>query len=68
MVLDHAYTHFKVTLHVHHCRYVSGVPQTIECDEVRWVRLDEMDGLPFPKANGRIIEVLRQLGGPPEGV
>jgi A/G-specific adenine glycosylase len=67
MVLDHAYTHFKVTLHVHHCRYVSGVPQLIECDEVRWVSLVEIDRFPFPRANGRIIEALRQLGGPPVG-
>ena len=60
ITIEHAYTHFRVTLTVHHCRYVSGVPQPIECDEVRWVTLDEIDQFPFPKANTQIIAALRQ--------
>jgi len=57
--VEHAYTHFRVTLHVHHCRYLSGEPQPIECDEVRWVSPAELDQFPFPKANVKIIEALR---------
>lgn len=57
--LDHAYTHFKVTLHVHLCRHLSGDPQPLECDEVRWVTLENIDQYPFPKANSQIIAALR---------
>ncbi|MGI0490989.1 A/G-specific adenine glycosylase [Alkalinema pantanalense CENA528] len=64
ITVDHAYTHFKVTLHVHHCRHVAGEPQTIECDEVNWVTLETIDQYPFPKANVQIIEALRQAGRP----
>ncbi len=60
LVLEHAYTHFRVTLTVHHCRHLAGEPQPLESDEVRWVRLDEIDEFPFPKANIKIIEALRQ--------
>lgn len=60
IVVDHAYSHFRVTLNVHHCRHVSGEPQAIECDEVRWVALTELDQFPFPKANSQIIEALKQ--------
>jgi A/G-specific adenine glycosylase len=60
ITVDHTYTHFRVRLEVHHCRYVSGEPQPIECDEVRWVTLAEIDQFPFPKANGQIIAALRQ--------
>lgn len=59
MVLEHAYTHFKVTLNVHYCRHLSGEPQPLECDEVRWVTLDEIEAYPFPAANVQIIEALR---------
>lgn len=59
MSLDHAYTHFRITLHVHYCRHLTGEPQTIECQEVRWVTLDEIDRYPFPKANTKIIAALR---------
>jgi A/G-specific adenine glycosylase len=64
ITIDHAYTHFRVTLAVHHCRHQSGEPQPIECDEVRWVTLDEIDQYPFPKANVQIIEALRQAQPP----
>ncbi len=60
ITLDHTYTHFKVTLNVHHCRHLQGEPQPLECDEVRWVSLSELDDFPFPKANERIIAALRQ--------
>ncbi|MBE9099118.1 A/G-specific adenine glycosylase [filamentous cyanobacterium LEGE 07170] len=58
--LDHAYSHFRVTLNVHHCRHLSGEPQPIECDEIRWVSLDELDQYPFPAANVQIIDALKQ--------
>lgn len=59
ITIDHAYTHFRVTLNVYHCRYVRGEPQPIACDEVRWVRVDELDQFPFPKANVQIIAALK---------
>ncbi|MEL7353890.1 MAG: A/G-specific adenine glycosylase [Cyanobacteria bacterium J06649_5] len=59
ITIDHAYTHFKVTLNVFNCTHLSGEPQTIECDEVKWVTLNEIDQYPFPKANGQIIEAIK---------
>jgi A/G-specific adenine glycosylase len=58
ITIEHTYTHFHVTLNVHHCRHINGEPQPIECDEVRWVNLHELEQFPFPKANVRIIEAL----------
>lgn len=60
ITIEHTYTHFHVTLNVHHCRHISGDPQPIECDEVRWVSPEELDQFPFPKANVTIIEALQQ--------
>ncbi|MBW4441611.1 MAG: A/G-specific adenine glycosylase [Plectolyngbya sp. WJT66-NPBG17] len=59
ITVDHTYTHFRVTLSVHHCRHVSGEPQAIECDEIRWVTIEELSEFPFPKANLTIIEALK---------
>jgi A/G-specific adenine glycosylase len=61
LTLDHAYTHFKVTLNVHHCRHVDGDPQPIECDEVRWVEVADLEQYPFPAANVKIIEAIKAL-------
>jgi A/G-specific adenine glycosylase len=60
ITVDHAYSHFRVTLNVHHCRHLSGEPQPLECDEVRWVMPADLDQYPFPKANVQIIEALPQ--------
>ena len=60
ITIDHTYTHLHVSLTVHHCRYLIGEPMPIECDEIRWVTLDEIDQFPFPIANAQIIAALRQ--------
>lgn len=61
ITIDHTYTHLRVTLIVHHCRYMAGVPQPIECEEIRWVSLDELGDYTFPEANSQIIAVLQPL-------
>jgi A/G-specific adenine glycosylase len=57
----HAYTHFRITLHAYHCRYLSGAPQCIRCTAWKWVLLQELDDYAFPAANRRIIESLQTL-------
>lgn len=60
ITIEHVYTHLHVILTVHHCAYVSGTPQPLECDEVRWVTLAEIEKYPFPEANAQIIAALRE--------
>lgn len=59
ITIDHTYTHLRVTLTVHHCRLLQGIPQPLECDEVRWVSLDELEKFTFPEANAQIIAALK---------
>lgn len=68
ITVDHTYTHFRVSLHVYHCRHIEGVPQPIECDRVCWVSLDRLDEFPFPKANVKIIEALQIPQGLPNWI
>ncbi len=62
ITIVHTYSHLHVTLIVHHCQYTDGIPQPIECDEIRWVTLAEIDKFSFPEANFQIIAALRQVG------
>lgn len=55
----HAYTHFKITLHAFHCRYVSGNASPRASQELRWVTMDELKNYAFPKANNKILDVLK---------
>lgn len=59
-VVQHAYSHFRITLYAYHCTTISGDAAPKTSQEIRWVSLDELDDYAFPKANKRIIEALRQ--------
>jgi 8-oxo-dGTP diphosphatase len=63
ITIDHTYTDLRVTLTVHHCRHLTGVPQPLESDEIRWVSLEELEKFTFPKANIQIIAALKGTGG-----
>lgn len=60
ITIEHSYSQMKVTLHVYHCRYLGGTPKTIECDEFKWVTLDNIEQFTFPQANHQIITALKK--------
>jgi A/G-specific adenine glycosylase len=57
--VQHAYTHFRITLYAYHARHVGGDPQALGCAAWRWVTLDELDAYPFPVTDRKIIQALR---------
>ena len=58
MKLDHAYSHFKITLHAYFCTWLSGTPEPHSSQEIRWVSMDQLDQFPFPKANRSLTNAL----------
>lgn len=64
--VDHAYTHFRITLHAFHCIHEAGEPRALGCAGWRWVTLEELDDFAFPKADREVIKALR-IGGNSRG-
>jgi A/G-specific adenine glycosylase len=62
--IRHAYTHFKITLHVYQCRYGHGTLHLHACDDFRWIRLDEINRYAFPAADKKVIELLIERMSP----
>ena len=60
ITLDHAYSHKKLRFVVHLCAWVSGDPQPLASQQVRWVSPDQLDTFAFPAANSKMIEALRR--------
>ena len=58
--VDHAYTHFKITLHAFECRYRGGPIRLIGIDDYRWIRPRELDGFALPAADHKIIDLLKR--------
>ena len=48
-----------MTLYAYHCQLVRGEPQCLECDDLRWVTLDNLDAFAFPVADQKVIASLR---------
>jgi len=61
MKLDHAYSHFKITMHAYLCDLEAGTPEPKSSQEVRWIPIGELADYPFPKANRRLTEKLMNL-------
>ena len=60
ITIDHTYSNLRITLTAHHCQHLSGEPQTIECDEIRWVWVNELENFTFPPANAEIIKAIKK--------
>ncbi len=57
--LEHAYTHFRITLHAFHARHTGGEPKKIGVADWRWVGLAALDGFAFARTDQHIIAALR---------
>ena len=61
--VEHAYSHFRITLHAYRCRLRLRQPTTDLPSA--WVAVADLDDYAFPRANGRVIEALRDLDRAP---
>jgi 8-oxo-dGTP diphosphatase len=60
ITINHTYPAFQITLIVHHCQHISGTPQPIESDEIRWVDVCDLATYNFPAANIAIINAIQE--------
>ena len=60
IVVDHAYSHKRLRFVVHLCQWLSGQPQPLASQQVRWVEPSDLSSYPFPAANARIIAALNR--------
>jgi A/G-specific adenine glycosylase len=59
IVVEHAYTHFRITLYAFSCRLVAGEPRSIDVADWRWITLADIDSYAFSAADLQIIRALR---------
>lgn len=64
-VVQHAYTHFRITMHAFHCQLGASQPRALGCADWRWISLDDVPRFAFSAADHQIIAALRDPSGPP---
>ncbi len=60
--VDHAYTHFRITLHAFACRYLGGRIRLLGIDDYRWIRPEDLEQFALPAADHKIIALLNERG------
>jgi A/G-specific adenine glycosylase len=60
-VYNHAYTHFRVTLHAFYSSLSQGEPQALDASEIRWVPILQLVDYPMGKIDRRISNDLNNL-------
>lgn len=56
--VNHAYSHFKVTLNVYKCTHTSETPKANAHTKLKWVTPNQFDEYAFPKANHKFLRLL----------
>ena len=51
IAVKHAFSHFRITLHVFSCDRLRGNPRPLDTAEVRWVRLKDLRRFPMGRAD-----------------
>lgn len=62
--LDHAYTHFRITLHAFTCRLTAGRANPPDGTKHEWVHPPDLVQYAFPRANRKLIDRLLSTGAP----
>ncbi len=57
-VVNHAYTHLRVTLHVYRCAVQQGAPEPREHTELKWVFPSQTGRYAFPRAHHKFLSRL----------
>jgi A/G-specific adenine glycosylase len=56
--VNHAYSHFRVTVNVYRCEALSGTPKARTHTELKWVAPSQFDRYAFPKVNHKFLALL----------
>ncbi len=65
--VNHAYSHFRITLRAYSCTLISGKPVSMDGLLTAWVEPDELNKFAFPKANRYILNLLTPHRTNPHG-
>ncbi len=62
MEVLHEYPDLTVRLTLFHATITAGKPRALEHNDIRWITVNEIDGLSFCPADETILERLKQYG------
>ena len=59
--IDHDYESKSITLHLFHCDWLNGTPAPLGCDEIRWVKPEELADFQLPPPDLQLLPLIQEL-------
>jgi len=59
--IDHDYESKSITLHLFQCEWLEGTPTPLGCDELRWVRPEELGNYQLPPPDVQVLPAIQNL-------
>jgi A/G-specific adenine glycosylase len=53
--IQHAYSHFSITMHAYNCQFIKGNLKLLGCTDFKWINPGDIEKFAFPKANHKIF-------------
>lgn len=63
MTVEHAYSHFTMTMHVYTARILRGRPRPLHCADYAWVHPLRLRDYAYSKADLQVVARLQEQGG-----
>ena len=61
--IDHEYETKSITLHLFQCSWLKGSPTPLGCDEIRWVKPEELANYQLPPPDLQLLPSIQNLAG-----
>ncbi|UCE19076.1 MAG: A/G-specific adenine glycosylase [Gemmatimonadota bacterium] len=59
--VKHGYSHFRITLHGFHCKYIRGQVQSLGCADWKWVSPSRVSSFALPGADRKLFETWKTM-------
>ena len=57
-LVKHSYSHFSINLIGYLCSYLSGTPQAIVSDDIKWIKTSNIKNFAFPKSTNKLFKLI----------
>ena len=58
-MIQHSYSHMNINLHGYECNIKKGKIKINDCDDAKWININQINHYAFPKANHKLFSIIK---------
>ena len=60
-MIQHSYSHMNIKLHGYECNIKKGKIKQKQCDDLKWININQINRYTFPKANHKLFSMIKDI-------